>query len=54
MKKFLQLVSLAGLALVLIPSILYFGGAIEHRTVMTLMTGGTTLWFIGAIPARVR
>lgn len=54
MRKLLLLVALAGLALVLVPSLLYFGGAIEHGTVTTLMTWGTALWFIGAIPARVR
>ncbi len=54
MKRLLQVVALAGLALVLLPSLLYFGGAIEHETVTSLMTWGTALWFIGAIPARVR
>ncbi len=54
MKRLLQIVALAGLALVLLPSLLYFGGTIEHGTVITLMTWGTALWFIGATPARTR
>ncbi len=54
MKKLLQLVAFTGLALVLLPSLLYFGGTIEHGTVTTLMTWGTVLWFAGATPARIR
>ncbi len=54
MKRLLHVFALAGLVLVLLPSILYFGGAIDHGTVITLMTWGTAFWFIGAIPARPR
>lgn len=54
MKRLLQVIASAGLALVLLPSILYFGGAIDHGTVIASMTWGTVLWFIGAIPARPR
>ncbi len=54
MKRLLQAIASAGLALVLLPSILYFGGAVDHGTVVALMTLGTALWFIGAIPARSR
>jgi hypothetical protein len=54
MKKLLQVLAAAGLILVLVPSLLYFGGAIDHGAVRTMMTWGTVLWFIGAIPARSR
>ena len=54
MKKLLQGLALAGLVLTLIPSCFYFGGMMNHEAVHTLMTWGTVLWFIGAIPARSR
>jgi hypothetical protein len=54
MKKILRVLAAAGLVLVLLPSLLYFGGAIDHGAVITMMTWGTALWFIGAIPARSR
>jgi len=54
MKKLLLVLALIGLILTFIPSLLYFGGAIDNDTVHTLMTCGTALWFIGAIPARSR
>ncbi len=54
MKRLLQVLAWTGLALVLLPSLLYFGGAIDHATVILLMTWGTVLWFVGAIPARSR
>jgi hypothetical protein len=54
MKRLLQLLALAGLVLTLLPSFLYFGGAIDHDAVLTMMTCGTALWFIGAIPVRTR
>lgn len=54
MKKVLQVVAVAGLILTLVPSLLYFGGAIDQGAVIALMMWGTALWFIGAIPARSR
>jgi hypothetical protein len=54
MKKLLQLLAAAGLVITLLPSILYFGGAIDHGAVLTFTAWGTVLWFIGAIPGRPR
>jgi hypothetical protein len=54
MKRLLQVLAAAGLILTLLPSLLYFGGLIDHGSVFTLMTCGTVLWFISAIPARSR
>ncbi len=54
MKRLLTVLASAGLVLVLLPSLLYFGGAIDHETARNLMTWGTALWFIGAIPGRSR
>ena len=54
MKQLLRGLALAGLVLTFVPSFLYLGGTLDHETVHTLMTWGTALWFIGAIPTRPR
>jgi di/tricarboxylate transporter len=54
MKRLLQLLAAAGLVITVLPSVLYFGGAIDQGTVYTYTTWGTVLWFVGAIPGRSR
>ncbi len=41
-----KLVSLIALAATIIPSVLYFNGAIEHNFVKTVVLIGTIVWFI--------
>ena len=50
MKYLYQLLSVAGLALLLIPSILFYFDAIEQERMKVLMFTGTLIWFSGAIP----
>ena len=50
MKYLYQLLSVAGLALLLIPSILFYFDAIEQERMKVLMFTGTLIWFAGAIP----
>ena len=44
----LKLVSLTGLLLTIIPSIMVFVGNIEHSRHITLMAIGMVLWFVTA------
>lgn len=48
MKTLLKLISLAGLLLTLLPSILVFNGIMEFGDHKNLMLVGTCLWFISA------
>jgi high-affinity Fe2+/Pb2+ permease len=42
------MISLAGLILTLIPSIIFFAGGIDHSTQNSLVLIGTFLWFVSA------
>jgi hypothetical protein len=46
MKTILNILSLIGLALTLIPSILLLTGSLKAGQVTTLMTVGMVLWFV--------
>ena len=48
MKILLQLISLVGLLLTIVPSILYFSGSLTSSTQQWLMFIGTVLWFASA------
>ena len=49
MKIILQIISVTGLLLVLVPSLLHFAGIIDFEKVKMLMLIGTGLWFGSAI-----
>jgi high-affinity Fe2+/Pb2+ permease len=49
MKRILQMISLAGLILTILPSILFFLGEISHSTQNSWTLAGTILWFISAV-----
>jgi hypothetical protein len=53
MRPLLKLLSLAGLALTVVPSFLVFAGAIAWETHALLMLVGTVLWF-GSAPFWMR
>lgn len=46
MKNLAKLVSLAALAAMILPCLLYFAGAIGHDTVKWTALAGTFVWFI--------
>ncbi|MCK4750938.1 MAG: hypothetical protein KAT15_27960 [Bacteroidales bacterium] len=50
MRILYQLLSLAGLVLVILPSILLYSGTITPEQMKSHMLLGTVLWFAGAIP----
>ena len=50
MRYFYPLLASAGLAMVLIPSVLQFMDRMESDQMKTLILLGTMLWFAGAIP----
>ena len=50
MRTVYQIIAAAGLAMVLVPSILYFTGKVEAEQMKTYVFIGTMLWFAGAIP----
>jgi hypothetical protein len=50
MKYFYIILSVIGLAMVLVPSLLLFFDAIEALQMKNYMLIGTLLWFSGAIP----
>lgn len=50
MRILFQILALAGLILILIPSILFFYGNLAPEHMRTYMFLGTVLWFAGAIP----
>jgi hypothetical protein len=50
MRILYQLLSLAGLVLVTLPSILHFSGTITPDQMKSYMLLGTVVWFAGAIP----
>ena len=50
MKYIYPLLASAGLALVLIPSVLHYMGRMEIEQMKTLIFLGTMIWFAGAIP----
>ena len=50
MKIVYQIVSFAGLILVLLPSILHYLGNVEIGQMKNFIFIGTVLWFAGAIP----
>lgn len=45
MKRLLQVISIIGLVLTILPSILVFKGVIEIKTHFSLMIVGMLLWF---------
>lgn len=45
MKKLLPVISLVGLALIIIPAVLYLAGAMDKDQMKLLMLAGTVLWF---------
>lgn len=50
MKYFYIIMAIAGLSLVLVPSLLLYFGTIEAEQMKNYMFIGTLLWFSGAIP----
>ena len=48
MKRILQLISLTGLLLTIVPPVLFFIGTISHTTQNMLMLIGAFTWFISA------
>ncbi|HKJ79542.1 MAG TPA: hypothetical protein VKA10_08400 [Prolixibacteraceae bacterium] len=48
MKQLLQLISAAGLALTIVPPIIYFNDAITRETQNGLMLVGAIIWFATA------
>ena len=50
MRYFYQVLASAGLAMVLVPSILHYMDRMEIDQMKTLIFLGTMLWFAGAIP----
>ena len=49
MKRILQMISLAGLILTILPSILFFLGEISHSTQNSWTLSGAIIWFISAV-----
>ena len=49
MKPLLQIISLIGLLLVLLPAILTFAGRMDFEQTKTWMVIGTVVWFASAI-----
>ncbi|MFG0287878.1 MAG: hypothetical protein ACF8CQ_06885 [Rhodopirellula sp. JB044] len=45
MKPFLKLISMIAMALVIVPSIVYFGGMMSHDAVKWTALAGTVAWF---------
>jgi hypothetical protein len=50
MKYIYPIIGLAGLLLLLIPSIMHFSGKMDADQMKNLMFIGTLIWFAGAIP----
>jgi hypothetical protein len=48
MKRFLQLISLAGLLLTIVPPVLFFHGNISHGIQNLLMLIGAFIWFVSS------
>ena len=48
MRKLMPFVSLAGLALVAVPPVVYLAGTLEKGTMTTWMLVGTIVWFVSA------
>ncbi|MGM0620957.1 MAG: hypothetical protein ACQETJ_07935 [Bacteroidota bacterium] len=48
MKRILQIISLAGLLLTIVPPVLFFHGNVSHTTQNMLMLIGAFIWFISA------
>lgn len=48
MKKLLPIVSIIGLAFVVVPACLYLGGLTDKPQMKMLMLVGTVLWFVSA------
>lgn len=48
MKIALKLTSIVGLALVIVPPILYLAGNLDKGLMQSLMLAGTVLWFASA------
>lgn len=48
MKRILQLISLAGLVLTIVPPFLFFHGNISHNIQNLLMLIGAFVWFVSA------
>jgi hypothetical protein len=50
MRYFYQLLASAGLAMVLVPSVLHYMDLMPNEQMKTWIFLGTMLWFAGAIP----
>ena len=50
MKYIYIILAVVGLAMLLVPSLLFFSGKIESEQMKNYMFIGTLLWFSGAIP----
>jgi hypothetical protein len=50
MKTFYKIVAVAGLLMMLVPSLLFYFSTIENDQMKLYMGIGTLLWFAGAIP----
>ncbi|MFW5774303.1 MAG: hypothetical protein ACOCWD_06440 [Tangfeifania sp.] len=48
MKRLLQLISLAGLLLTILPPVFYFHGSLTHSKQNLLMLIGAVVWFVSA------
>lgn len=48
MKKLLQIISLIGLLLVIVPACMYLADSMDKSRMQTIMLAGTVLWFITA------
>jgi len=48
MKPLIPVVSIIGLALVIVPPIVYLAGAIDKSSMTSLMLVGTIVWFVTA------
>ena len=46
MRKLFALISLVGLALIIVPAFLYLGGSLDKPTMKMLMLAGTIGWFV--------
>jgi hypothetical protein len=50
MKRALTILAVIGLILTLLPSFLFFAGAMTHHALIVWMTAGMVLWFACRIP----
>ena len=50
MKKLYPIISLIGLALTILPSLVHLLGKLDTKTTFNLMTVGMVLWYLAATP----